>query len=207
MTYSQIFEQKRDCSQSNPNFNIIESGNLENIIELCITEKTKRQIKTEKSQPEIACMWQYSIHLITDVVNLNEYVMNNIIQALTVLSMLYRLFQVSLHSIAVLSRALLSDKAIKTCTKYMQRSEKNKNCLPSFVAFSTVTPFNSFQRHPVDNLFGFSFLSQSEIKCWQALTRLKSWWYNAKRDLGVWWTNTGFSSILLISWVGDYTAF
>ena len=56
ITYSQIFEQKRDCSQSNPNCNIIESGNLENIIELCITEKTKRQIKTEKSQPEITCM-------------------------------------------------------------------------------------------------------------------------------------------------------
>ena len=91
--------------------------------------------------------------------------MNNIIQALTVVSMLYRLFQVSLHSVAVLSRALLSDKAIKTCTKYMQTSEKNKNCLPAFVAFSTVTPFNSFQWHPVDNLFGFRFLSESEIKC------------------------------------------
>ena len=93
--------------------------------------------------------------------------MNNIIQALTVVSMLYRIFPVSLHSIAVLSRAVLSlsDKAIKTCTKYMQTSEKNKNCLPAFVAFSTVTPFNSFQRHPVDNLFGFRFLSESEIKC------------------------------------------
>ena len=44
--------------------------------------------------------------------------------------------------------------------------EKNKNRLPGFVAFSTAAPFNSFW-HPVDNLFGFSFPSQSEIKCWQ----------------------------------------
>ena len=42
--------------------------------------------------------------------------------------------------------------------------EKNKNRLPGFVAFSTAAPFNSFW-HPVDNLFGFSFPSQSEIKC------------------------------------------
>ena len=44
--------------------------------------------------------------------------------------------------------------------------EKNKNRLPGFVAFSTAAPFNSFW-HPVDSLFGFSFPSQSEIKCWQ----------------------------------------
>ena len=44
--------------------------------------------------------------------------------------------------------------------------EKNKNRLPGFVAFSTAAPFNSFW-HSVDNLFGFSFPSQSEIKCWQ----------------------------------------
>ena len=44
--------------------------------------------------------------------------------------------------------------------------EKNKNRLPGFVAFSTAAPFNSFW-HPVNNLFGFSFPSQSEIKCWQ----------------------------------------
>ena len=44
--------------------------------------------------------------------------------------------------------------------------EKNKNRLPGFVAFSTAAPFSSFW-HPVDNLFGFSFPSQSEIKCWQ----------------------------------------
>ena len=44
--------------------------------------------------------------------------------------------------------------------------KKNKNRLPGFMAFSTAAPFNSFW-HPVDNLFGFSFPSQSEIKCWQ----------------------------------------
>ena len=59
--------------------------------------------------------------------------------------MLYRLFLVSLHSMVVLSRALMSGNAIKMCTKCMRTSEKNKNHLPGFVAFSTVTPFNSFQ--------------------------------------------------------------
>ena len=81
--------------------------------------------------------------------------------------------------------------------------EKNKNRLPGFVAFSTAAPFNSFW-HPVDNLFGFSFPNQSEIKCWQpkhdTKAREKK---NVKRDLGRNWSLLEQTR----SRIGDYTAF
>ena len=56
------------------------------------------------------------------------------------------------------SMAVLSSRAHERRSR-----EKKKNRLPGFVAFSTAVPFNSFW-NPVDNLFGFSFPSQSEIK-------------------------------------------
>ena len=52
-TCSQIFEQN---SVIQITMSYFESGNLENIIEMCITEKMERQIKIEKPQPEITCM-------------------------------------------------------------------------------------------------------------------------------------------------------
>ena len=80
-------------------------------------------------------------------------------------------FWSSLRSMAVLSSRAQErrshEKFPREARENERRSrEKNKNRLPGFVAFSTAAPFNSFW-HPVDNLFGFSFPSQSEIKCWQ----------------------------------------
>ena len=78
-------------------------------------------------------------------------------------------------SLSLRSMAVLSSRAHERPSREIREREnenerrsreKNKNRLPGFVAFSTAAPFNSFW-HPVDNLFGFSFPSQSEIKCWQ----------------------------------------